>query len=392
MDGDTRESRVRNLLAIVILAVVAGGADARTWHVRKDGTGDYTVIQDAVDHAAAGDTIRIGPGRFEEKRPFTSVPVKAAEKWTFDVFVAVTVSDLTIVGSGADQTIIGWPTTLGGGPDQPKIICATPLSNRLVVEDLAMENVFNGIYRTDRGSLEVRRCNTRGCLIGISTWSELGTIIEDCHFQDIDYGVASWAPAYNLFVSRCEFVTCAANFRHTSNAVVTDCVFDGYSGGCQFETGSSGAIYNSVFTNQTNFGIAVVVGSVVNLVGNRVSGSAINLRLRTNATVTGSDNVFSGGSYATIFSSNGAIELHDCQILNGGGPTVKLDTFLYPPIRTLNMTNNYWGTDSAATIAGWIFDYYDDVRIYAQVQYEPFLGQPVPTENTSWGDLKATFR
>lgn len=382
----------RAVLLLLVMVVCIDDAGARTWNVRKDGTGDYAVIQDAVDHAAAGDTIRIGPGRFEEKRPFTSVPVKTAEKWTFDVYVAVTVSDLAIIGSGSEQTIIGPPARLWVDPAEPKVICTTPLVSQLVVEDLAMENVFNGIYRTDRGALEVRRCKTRGCEAGITTWSELSTIIEDCHFQDIDYGVISFYPARNLIVSRCEFVTCSASFDHTSGATVSDCNFLDYSVGCQFANNSSGSILNSTFTDQTNVGIAVITGSVVNLVGNRVTGGDINLRLRTSATVTGLDNVFAGGNYATIFSSNGIIELHGCEILHGAGPTVKVDTFIYPPLRTLDLTNNYWGTDSSATIASWILDYYDDVRIYAKVQYEPFLKQPVSTEATSWGDLKALWR
>jgi hypothetical protein len=175
-------------------------------------------------------------------------------------------------------------------------------------------------------------------------------------------------------------------------ATVTDCNFTGDAVGCQFATSSVGGIYNSTFTDQTNVGISVITGAVVNLVGNRVTGGDVNLRLRTASTVTGSNNVFGGGAYATIWCSNGMIYLNGCEILNGGGPTVKLDAFVNPPLRTLDLTNNYWGTESAATIAGWILDYYDDVRVYAKVQYEPFLGQPVPTESTSWGDLKAGFR
>jgi len=382
----------RAVLAVLLTVLGVNSADARTWHVRKDGTGDYTVIQDAVDRAAAGDTIRIGPGRFEEKRPFSSYPVDSAQKWTFDVFVAVTVSELTIIGSGSDQTIIGWPTTLGGGPDQPKIICALSRVSRLVVEDLAMENVFHGIYRSERGTLEVRRVRSRGCKGGVTSSSELGTVIEDCQFEDLDYGVISFYPARNLLVSRCEFVQCAAAFEHTANATVTDCSFDRYPGGCQFANNSSGSILNSTFTDQTNFGINVITGSVVTLIGNRISGSGINLRLRAGAAVTGWDNVLSGGWYATIHSSRGVIELHGCQILNAGGPTILLDAYLNPPLQTFDLTNNYWGTDSSATIAGWIIDNHDDPGVYAKVLYEPFLGQPVPTESTTWGDLKAGYR
>lgn len=382
----------RAMFLFLVVAITANSADARSWNVRKDGTGDYKVIQDAVDHAVAGDTIRIGPGRFEEKRPFSSYPVDTAEKWMFDVYVAVTVSDLTIIGSGADQTIIGPQARMWVDPAEPKVICALSRVSRLVVEDLAMENVFNGIYRSERGTLEVRRCKTRGCAVGITTWSELSTIVEDCRFQDIDYGVISFYPARNLTVANCDFVVCMASFDHTANAIVTDCAFDRYPGGCQFANNSSGGIFSSTFVNQSNVGINVVTGSVVNLVGNQVSGSAVNLRLRTAATVTGWDNVFSGGSNSTIYSSNGMIELHGCQILHRTGPTVKVDTFLNPPLRTLDLTGNYWGTDSAATIASWVVDGHDDSTVNAVVQFEPFTGQPVATEPTSWGDLKAQYR
>lgn len=382
----------RIMLALLLVLIGDSSSFARTWNVRKDGSGDYTVIQDAVDHAAAGDTIRIGPGRFEEKRPFSSYPIDTAAKWTFDVFVAVTVSDLTIIGSGADQTIVGWRAPLGGGPDQPKIICALSRVNRLVVEDLAMENVVNGIYRSERGTLEVRRCSTRGCGAGIVTWSELGTLIEDCRFEDIDYGVISWYPARNVTVSQCDFQACTASFDHTADATVTDCTFNGYTVGCQFANNSSGAIFNSNFTNQVNVGIVVATGSVTTVAGNRVVGSGTNLKARASATVSGWDNVFSGGSYATIAISNSNVQLHGSQLLHGSGPAVLLDTFLNPPVRTLDMTGNYWGTDSAATIASWIIDGNDNPTVYGLVQFEPFLNQPVSTESTSWGDLKASFR
>lgn len=52
-------------LAMMLASLLASGAEARTWRVERDGSGDYTIIQDAVDAAASGDTIRIGPGRFD---------------------------------------------------------------------------------------------------------------------------------------------------------------------------------------------------------------------------------------------------------------------------------------------------------------------------------------
>ncbi|MBE0568033.1 MAG: hypothetical protein IH621_18915 [Krumholzibacteria bacterium] len=66
-EGKTAMNTVGWLL-VATAFVLTTGAEARTWRVEKDGSGDYTVIQDALDAAASGDTIQIGPGRFEDFR------------------------------------------------------------------------------------------------------------------------------------------------------------------------------------------------------------------------------------------------------------------------------------------------------------------------------------
>ena len=53
--------------ALLVLGAVQP-SEARTWRVEKDGTGDYSILYEAVDAAASGDTILIGPGRFEDYR------------------------------------------------------------------------------------------------------------------------------------------------------------------------------------------------------------------------------------------------------------------------------------------------------------------------------------
>lgn len=62
----------------------------------------------------------------------------------------------------------------------------------------------------------------------------------------------------------------------------------------------------------------------------------------------------------------------------------------------LDLTGNYWGTDSASQIATWIDDYNDhhpmENGAYVIVRYAPFEDQPVQTEQTSWGAVKSLFR
>jgi len=56
------------------------------------------------------------------------------------------------------------------------------------------------------------------------------------------------------------------------------------------------------------------------------------------------------------------------------------------------LTNNYWGTANAADIDQWITDQNDDPAILAEVLYTPFSGMALPSENKSWGAVKALFR
>jgi len=53
-------------LFLFILLSLGSVAHASAWRVELDGSGHFTSIQEAVDAAAIGDTVQIGPGRFYE--------------------------------------------------------------------------------------------------------------------------------------------------------------------------------------------------------------------------------------------------------------------------------------------------------------------------------------
>jgi pectin methylesterase-like acyl-CoA thioesterase len=71
------------------------------WRVERDGSSDFTSIQPAIEAAAEGDTILIGPGRYDE---FFEVQTPG---WTEPVVVWVNKDNLTIIGADPEQTIIG---------------------------------------------------------------------------------------------------------------------------------------------------------------------------------------------------------------------------------------------------------------------------------------------
>ena len=100
--------------------------------------------------------------------------------------------------------------------------------------------------------------------------------------------------------------------------------------------------------------------------------------------VGGSSSVMYFGRYA------GSWEVHNCDFVKGAGVVARCEA--NGTSVTHDLSNNYWGATDAATIQSWIIDHADNSQIGATVLYSPFAGQSVPTESTSWGDLKALFR
>ena len=91
---------MRQVLPVLLAVLMASFADAATWHVEKDGSGDFIVIQDAIDTAAPGDTIQIGPGIYGEPH------IVESGGQDHCVTMYVQTDSLTIIGSGP-ETVIG---------------------------------------------------------------------------------------------------------------------------------------------------------------------------------------------------------------------------------------------------------------------------------------------
>ncbi len=390
---------------ICILMITCGPATAKTWHVEKDGSGDYTVIQDAVDAAASGDTIRIGQGRFNDRRLYTY------PGWSDSVIVTIFQYELTLIGAGP-QTILGqnFPWTLEQG--MPKAINATDTAGNhiLSVSHLRIENMRDGIYTSYEysaknkatitdcefynnhvsiiitgmdGQADITRCSfTYQPRDGtfIAAWDHRNLTITDCSFLLLEY--FPWSQT-SINLTAVQFVT------------IKNCDFTNGVGAITIPFCEQADISDCRFTNQKNVVFDAGTGSRVSL-DNCVfttPGSVLNSYSGDNI-ISLRNSVISGvKSESFHISYVGSLNVHDCDLDHGTQGAVRVSDI--PNCNTpshLDFTNNYWGTDNPDSIQAWIRDHNDSDQACYIIDYEPYRGVSTPVRKKSLGGVKAMFR
>ena len=99
--GLNRIRQCASYWALLMILLCVPEASAHSWRVEKDGSGDYTMIQDAVDAAAPGDSVSIGPGRYDQFTPII-FPTGIQE-----TIVRIQTDSLTLVGDSREEVVIG---------------------------------------------------------------------------------------------------------------------------------------------------------------------------------------------------------------------------------------------------------------------------------------------
>lgn len=386
-------------IAVVFFVGVWSQAMAATIHVEKDGSGDFTVIQAAVDAAADGDVIEIGPGQYEEYQPYN---------WSLDVYVWVRDKSLTFRGSGPDETIIG--------PGDPYV---HNQSGGMIfrdgaflrVENLSFKNMWNGPgIDASVEILEIENCVFRGgdynlLPDGILLDSSQGGYIRNCQFLDLDVGVGIFSP--------------------TSGLVVEDCYFSGFWQGVSAGwSGSVSTVRNCEFLGegrQNSIGVQIWSGASLTLESCSISGCArAGVLISDNGPVFVRDCTITqlGGSgirlhsnYAAQFENNivvsdvacimilengtvGASFFHNNHFIReGDGWFIQgfPDGYQHPGERVA-MQSNYWGTQDLEEIATWIYDWNDDPDVGFVINFEPIADGPVSTETMTLDGVKALYR
>lgn len=386
------------LLAALVLAPSLGlallpEADARTWRVERDGSGDYVVIQDAVDAAAEGDTILIGPGEYTE-----------SSVWEYDVgffgetYVGVPINNITLIGTSRDSTIIG-PAVKNWDEANflPKgISLRAQTSDGLRIENLTVRNCREGLRLN--GSAIVRDVTLIENGSGIFAFEDT-FLVEDSEIRGSDFTGAIYAATSNSsMMRRVKFIDCAqgALSLNGPTLIIEDSEFRNGAVYAEAQFDARMEMYRCVGTGSLNAGISAQFNSDFVME---------NCRMSVRSQVV----VISDGSRAVIRGSHLRSQLEDVIVtLQQSMPTVNgCDLIVDRPERwavnlgvTANdnpdfvwdFTGNWWGTADPARIAERINDSNDDPRIDETADFSGWLTGPVPVEGSTFGGLKSGYR
>jgi hypothetical protein len=375
-----------------LLTAGAGMAAASTWRVELDGSGDFLDIQPAVDAAATGDTILVGPGRFDTLAPVPG-PADAVQGVVF-----VAVADLTIIGAGRDWTFIGpeewyapvgvWPAGIRGGGDQV-----------LRLRSLTIEHLPRAVEWA-AGSIDLGDCRLRGGgfgFYGLWTGAAQG-IVQDCAFETTEEdGFAIWLEQSTSFsIADSRFDGIGVGVLATRGALgvsVSGCTFTGSLTAIAFSGASAGTVADCSVSGATSQSLSVVEGSQVVVNGLFVDGGDHGLRAGgANTLVTVLASAFDNTLVSAVSVDNDAvIAMHGSHLLPATGWAVS--SFVYPGApAVLDFGENYWGTTDETAIAALIHDGVDDTAIHCTVQFDGASAVPLGETSTTWGDLKASYR
>ena len=398
---------VRSILFLAILAWTSVSnttlAIGRTWLVERDGSGDFTIIQDAVDAAASGDTVRIGPGRFDEKQYVT------CPGWSDSVRVLVTKQELTLVGSGV-ETIIGQSNSWENGQGEHRGIVASDYWGCSVIriENLRIENMYHGVYTSHEVSsdysIEIANCSFNANCKSVVLLGAGGVVrIDACVFNDV---VNSGTHVLGGYHSSMELRGCVfelSDFAYgeecvavngVDSATIVECDFIGGTGGVSVVFGEA-ALLNCTFDGQQNTaftpgpGASVTVDSCTfrNQSIIAASGHTGNQLTIDNSSI---ENV---SDCAFLIAFFGSLSVNGCDLAKGERGVVWVtDEPTSSIVEHLDFTNNYWGTDNPDSIQAWIRDRNDSEDARYFIDWEPYSDVPLPTEKKTMGGLKAMFR
>ena len=383
--------RTRVVLFLVTTILSTGMTAAGVLRVEQDGSGEYLLIQDAVDAATDGDTILIGPGRYDDLQVRGSMSSTSVVYWEDE-------RSLSFIGTSADEVIIG-PTSyspVGAGPQG--IHQHGPADVR--VENLTFENLKFSIV-AGRGRFYAERAHFLVGDYGLLIQDPDTCSVRDCSFNGFaDHAVGIFNADHGV-IENCEFTNADIYFGSTRNGVVRLCTVangrlvtyfmsEGLVEDCDVQSDVSvSCIYVDTLSPPR---LTVIVrgnvfrggGANVSVVG---SGSLVYAERNEFSGPTDWDTIFALGDRASLIAHNNHIRRIGDQYL------VTTTSYRAGNDAIINLGSNYWFDDGTpAQLDSLIHDGNDDPELHILVNYDPILTDPVAAEKQSFGSFKARYR
>ena len=373
--------RIRIMLTILSV-LFANTAIARTWTVEKDGSGNFTIIQDALDAAEAGDTVLIGPGRYDTFRYGTWGPDSKPKS----VIAWIRTPDLTVIGAGMDATIIGpsVPTAEAEGAVASGLF--VDIGGSAVIRDLQIEQTLYDVGFLGPTIMENCRVNH---VFDNSPAIEVG-LTQDVELRGIEVNARLGillTLSQNVVVEDCRFEDSSASgiaiaVTHSSTGcIVRQSTFTGGDTGLLCTSGSSVEINDCEFRSIVRSSVFMSGGLMTIVRRCNIGMSSEPLRV-AGGTLEVYDSVVEGGTSATI-TAWGQVLVRNSHLLNAGGLTVIVPAG--PAGQVIDLRHNWWGTTDTAQIDAWISD------PSGAVLWQPIADLPIPTESSSMSSLKGQF-
>lgn len=379
----------RRVVLMVLVAVSAAeAAPAAVLRVEQDGSGEYLKIQDAVDAAASGDTILIGPGRYDDLQPRGVNNVVCVAFWDKG-------GALTFIGESADDVIIGPETYAPDGTGPQGIHQRAPAD--IFVRNLTFTNLLSAIVGGD-ALMRVDDSRFYNGSEGIFVQDPDSCIVQNCLFSTFPaaqhangYAIAIFRAGYAA-ISGCQFTDAMVYFGSTPNGVLRDCVvtsgpFAGYA--------SSGGLVEGCLAEGR---IWVYSRDLLRIVDNTFTGGTYNIRVYGQETqfVMERNSISSPAATANlrIGDETGSFVAHDNDIRAGTEYAVLVYNLGVPgSVRHFDMSNNYWFENSnSAALDSLIYDANDDPSVLTIMDYEPIRSSSVPAQAKSFGGIKSLYR
>lgn len=375
------------LFPFVLAVAAAGIASAATWTVSPSGAGQFLTIQQAVDAAAAGDTIQLMAGVHETltSRNMGGV-IRKAIAWIdkpLHFFGDVT---SIVRGDNGDETYGFWSDSAG-----PQTF-----------EGMQVWNLAAAFWLT--GSATIRRVLWDSLYYGVALFGPNASAdVVDClGTRTRGYGVAAFNRA-QAAVLRCELSgatlnTVAVLGSGSSSVDVRDCVTWNATI-LQLAGGSTGAVSSCEAIDLEGVGIwAGDEGTVLTIRRTKISGKLPTQQIPRGVISDGYAHVDAESltvrncHTSIIFQSRGTGSVRNSNLAHWTSRAVEVRGFLNHPT-FFDLTSNCWGTTDSLTISASIQDGYDDATgaLTGWVQFMPVRQCAVATATHSVGSLKASY-